>query len=91
MLNARQFYAAFGVNPGPDQHLEIEGRQVICYENKFYIVCLNFEVDPFNWLADPIDAVVFKTVSGYLAIMVLFDGENDQTQEAVEVCARLAA
>ena len=89
MLNVNQFYSRYGANPNDGEHIEFCGKQVIAYSTKVFIICLEQHQDPFNWLSAEEQSIVFETVSGYLAIMLLFDSEQDETDKAYEVCNRL--
>ena len=89
MLSADRFYGAYDCYVQESEHMEILGKQVICYPDRFYIICLERHQDPFNWLACRPDGVVFQTASGYLAIMILFDSEQDETETAITLCNKL--
>lgn len=89
MLNVNQFYSRYGATPKEGEHIELCGKQVIAYSTKIFIICLEQDQDPFKWLSCGIDSVVFQTMSGYLAIMVLFDSEQDETDLAYETSNQL--
>jgi hypothetical protein len=86
MLSVDTFYHSYDCAPGNGEHMELLGKQVICYEDRLYIICLDPHADPFNWLSMAPDGIVFQTQSGYLAIMLIFDGEEEQTAQAIAMC-----
>ena len=86
MLNAKQFYSAFGDVPEPDHHLLIGDKVICCMSQKVLICCMEPHQDPFAWLNSDTDAVVFETSDGNLSIMILFDSEIDETDTAIRVC-----
>jgi len=89
MLNAAQFYEHFGVVLANDEVLEFCHRQVFVQNNKLFVVSIDHRQDPFSWMSTGLDGIVFTTQSGYLAVMVLFDGPYDQTNEAIEATMML--
>ena len=89
MLNVKQFYSRYEANPRPGEHIEFCGKQILVFGTKLFIICLEQNQDPFKWLSADVDGIVFETVSGYLAIMVLFDSELDETESAYQICNHL--
>lgn len=89
MLNVDKFYGFYGVSPRDFEHLEIGAYQIMARDEKIFIMCTDAHVDPFMWLAQEIDGVVFYTRSGFLSVVLLFDSEIDETEEAVSICNRL--
>lgn len=89
MLNVKELYSRFYADPLPSEHIEYEGKQILAYTTKLFVICLEQHQDPFKWLNIDCDGIVFETASGYLAIMVLFDSEQDETEKAYQLCNQL--
>lgn len=91
MLNVDEFYAYYGVKVGEDAHMAINDCHVAAYSKYLYIVCKKDVGDPFLWLGLPIDGVVFYSNSHYLSMMLPFDSEKDETEEAIKSCHYLVS
>ncbi len=89
MLDDKRFYAHFGGEVGEDEVLEFANRQVFIRNDRLFVVSLDHRQDPFAWMSAELDSVVFTSKSGYLAIMVLFDSEADETAQAIEIANQL--
>lgn len=91
MLNVDNFYANFGQIVSDNEYIEVDGKQVFARDDRIYVLCPDHSQDPFMWFgySNNYDGVVFKTNSGYLATVALFDAPVDETLKAVHLCQKL--
>lgn len=90
MLNVKNFYAYYGLEPAALQHAEIGQFEVYAEKNQVVVIHGDYHTDPFQWLSMGMEAIVFYTKSQRLAILILFDTEDeDETEVAVTQINRL--
>lgn len=85
MLNVEKFYTSFGASHVTDtQHLEINEFRVLAHPDKVYLIDKRYNPDAFQWFSYPIDSIVFYTVERQLGLLVLFDKQVDETENAIQ-------
>jgi hypothetical protein len=91
MLNVNNFYSHYGQLVSEDEYIELEGKQIYAKNDRLYVLSPDAHQDPFMWLGHSglFDGVVFRTNSGYMATMALFDSQQDETLKAVNLCNSL--
>lgn len=86
MLNVEKFYKNYGLEVAPDSHMALHGCHIIAYPTQLFIMCVEYNGDPFKWLALPLDGIIFYSRSNYLSIVLLFDEEDDETEKSIQQC-----
>jgi hypothetical protein len=88
MLNVDEFYNHYGLSVTDEEYINLMDKSIYVKSDRLFVLYLNNHDDPFMWMghSNNFDGVVFRTNSGYLASMAVFDGKEDETFQAIELC-----